>query len=58
MDHPEGASTNGDAVLELRGVSRQFGAVRALTDVSIDCRAGEVHILAHREIHGEEAGAA
>lgn len=34
-----------DLVLELRGVSRQFGAVRALTDVSFDCRAGEVHAL-------------
>ena len=32
-------------VLELRGVSRQFGAVRALTDVSFDCRAGEVHAV-------------
>ena len=34
-----------DLVLELLGVSRQFGAVRALTDVSFDCRAGEVHAL-------------
>ena len=34
-----------DLVLELHGVSRQFGAVRALTDVSFDCRAGEVHAL-------------
>lgn len=42
---PEGGSTTGDLVLELRGVSRQFGAVRALTDVSFDCRAGEVHAL-------------
>jgi ribose transport system ATP-binding protein len=32
-------------VLELTGVSRQFGAVRALTDVSFDCRAGEIHAL-------------
>ena len=32
-------------VLEIEGVSRQFGAVRALTDVSFDCRAGEVHAL-------------
>jgi ribose transport system ATP-binding protein len=32
-------------VLELSGISRQFGAVRALTDVSFDCRAGEVHAL-------------
>jgi ribose transport system ATP-binding protein len=35
----------GDVVLELTGVSRQFGAVRALTDVSFDCRAGEVHAV-------------
>jgi ribose transport system ATP-binding protein len=34
-----------EPVLEIRGVSRQFGAVRALTDVSFDCRAGEVHAL-------------
>jgi ribose transport system ATP-binding protein len=45
MNEPEGASTTGDAVLELSGVSRQFGAVRALTDVSFDCRAGEVHAV-------------
>ncbi|HEX2031630.1 MAG TPA: sugar ABC transporter ATP-binding protein [Actinomycetota bacterium] len=36
---------NGGLVLELRGVSRRFGAVRALTDVSLDCRAGEVHAV-------------
>jgi ribose transport system ATP-binding protein len=45
MTDPEGASRNGDVVLELRAVSRQFGAVRALTDVSFDCRAGEVHAV-------------
>lgn len=38
-------STDHELVLELAGVSRQFGAVRALTDVSFDCRAGEVHAL-------------
>lgn len=43
-DREEG-STRDDLVLELRGVSRQFGAVRALTDVSFDCRAGEVHAV-------------
>ncbi|HET7847134.1 MAG TPA: ATP-binding cassette domain-containing protein, partial [Acidimicrobiia bacterium] len=32
-------------MLELEGVYRQFGAVRALTDVSFDCRPGEVHAL-------------
>ncbi|HEY7469866.1 MAG TPA: sugar ABC transporter ATP-binding protein [Acidimicrobiia bacterium] len=42
---PRGGSAPGDLVLELTGVSRQFGAVRALTDVSFDCRAGEVHAL-------------
>jgi ribose transport system ATP-binding protein len=41
---PEGGSAGG-LVLELRGVSRQFGAVRALTDVSLDCRPGEVHAV-------------
>jgi ribose transport system ATP-binding protein len=40
-----GASASDELVLELRGVSRQFGAVRALTNVSFDCRAGEVHAL-------------
>ena len=34
-----------ELVLELEGVSRQFGAVRALTNVSFDCRAGEIHAL-------------
>jgi ribose transport system ATP-binding protein len=41
----EGGSATAVPVLELRGVSRQFGAVRALTDVSLDCRAGEVHAV-------------
>jgi ribose transport system ATP-binding protein len=40
-----GGSAPDGLVLELRGVSRQFGAVRALTDVGFDCRAGEVHAL-------------
>src|SRR4029077_2067696 len=40
-----GGPATSDLVLELRGVSRQFGAVRALSDVSFDCRAGEVHAL-------------
>jgi ribose transport system ATP-binding protein len=40
-----GESSVGDLVLEISGVSRQFGAVRALTDVSFDCRPGEVHAL-------------
>lgn len=45
---PNGGSAvpaDGEVVLELTGVSRQFGAVRALTNVSFDCRAGEIHAL-------------
>ena len=38
-------ATGSELVLELKGLSRQFGAVRALTDVSFDCRAGEIHAL-------------
>src|SRR3954468_20396731 len=33
------------AVLSLRGVSKAFGAVQALDDVSVECRAGEIHAL-------------
>jgi ABC-type sugar transport system ATPase subunit len=32
-------------VLSIRGASKAFGAVQALSDVSIDCRAGEIHAL-------------
>lgn len=32
-------------VLSLSGVSKSFGPVRALVDVSADCRAGEVHAV-------------
>jgi ribose transport system ATP-binding protein len=31
--------------LSLRGVSKRFGAVQAVRDVSVDCRAGEIHAL-------------
>ena len=32
-------------VLSVRGVSKAFGAVQALREVSVDCRAGEIHAL-------------
>jgi ribose transport system ATP-binding protein len=32
-------------VLSVRGLSKAYGAVQALRDVSIDCRAGEIHAL-------------
>ncbi len=43
--NPDNEASGHELVLELTGVSRQFGAVRALTDVSFDCRPGEVHAL-------------
>jgi ribose transport system ATP-binding protein len=33
------------SVLSLRNVSKAFGAVRALREVSVDCRTGEIHAL-------------
>jgi ribose transport system ATP-binding protein len=33
------------AELSVRGVSKAFGAVQALRDVSVECRAGEIHAL-------------
>ncbi len=32
-------------VLELQHISKQYGTVQALTDVSLDCRAGEIHAV-------------
>lgn len=32
-------------VLELEHISKQYGTVHALTDVSLDCRAGEIHAV-------------
>src|SRR5215471_20483962 len=32
-------------VLSMRGVSKAFGAVQALRDVSVDCHPGEIHAL-------------
>lgn len=42
MSNPGPASP---LVLSLRGVSKSFGAVQALRDVSFECRAGEIHAL-------------
>src|SRR6476661_7977692 len=33
------------AALSLRGVSKAFGAVQALRDVSVECSPGEIHAL-------------
>src|SRR5437764_3660084 len=32
-------------VLSVRGVSKAYGAVQALRDVTVDCHAGEIHAL-------------
>jgi D-xylose transport system ATP-binding protein len=39
------AASLGDAVLSLRGICKQFGAVSALADIDLDVRAGEVVAL-------------
>jgi ribose transport system ATP-binding protein len=40
------ATSNGDAVVAIRGVSKRFPGVQALEDVSLDVRPGEVHAVA------------
>ena len=32
-------------VLELQHISKQYGTVHALSDVSLDCRVGEIHAV-------------
>lgn len=44
MTHPSEAGPA--PVLALKGISKSFGAVRALRDVSLDLFPGEVHALA------------
>ena len=36
----------GDLVVSLEGVSKRYGPIQALADVSLELRAGEVHCLA------------
>ncbi len=39
------ARPDSEIVLSLQGISKQFGTVQALLDVSLDCRAGEIHAV-------------
>ena len=39
------ALPDGPPTLEMRGIGKSFPGVRALDDVSFDCRAGEVHVI-------------
>jgi energy-coupling factor transporter ATP-binding protein EcfA2 len=39
------AMPNGELLLRLRGISKQFGAVTALSDIELDVHAGEVVAL-------------
>ncbi len=39
------AAKHGDLILKLRGISKQFGAVTALSDIELDVHAGEVVAL-------------
>ncbi|RUZ75419.1 sugar ABC transporter ATP-binding protein [Mesorhizobium sp. M7A.F.Ca.US.006.01.1.1] len=45
IDPPDGPVPAGELVLSLRGVSKNFGAVSALTDIDLDVHAGEVVAL-------------
>jgi len=36
------SAPSGEVVLSLRGISKHFGAVSALTDIDLDVHAGEV----------------
>ncbi|MFN8562875.1 MAG: ATP-binding cassette domain-containing protein [Anaerolineae bacterium] len=40
-----GETPASEVVLSLQGISKQYGAVQALADVSLDCRAGEIHAV-------------
>jgi rhamnose transport system ATP-binding protein len=42
---PDPAMESGPPRVELRGISKRFGATAALTDVSMNLRAGEIHAL-------------
>lgn len=42
---PEAVDVDVDMLLSVRKVSRQFPGVQALTDMDLDVRAGEVHVL-------------
>jgi rhamnose transport system ATP-binding protein len=42
---PDPATVSVPSRVELRGISKRFGATAALTDVSMDLRAGEIHAL-------------
>ncbi|RWE75861.1 ATP-binding cassette domain-containing protein [Mesorhizobium sp.] len=44
-ESPEGSASVGELVLSLRGISKNFGAVSALTDIDLDVHAGEVVAL-------------
>jgi len=39
------AKPQSEIVLSLQGISKQYGAVQALNNVSLECRAGEVHAV-------------
>ncbi|WP_445253710.1 sugar ABC transporter ATP-binding protein [Ochrobactrum sp. MYb379] len=43
--HDASAPQSGSTVLEMHNISKTFGAVKALRDVNLDVRAGEVHAL-------------
>jgi D-xylose transport system ATP-binding protein len=45
MNHTNPSRDHGELILQLRGISKQFGAVTALEDIELDVHAGEVVAL-------------
>src|SRR5262245_26639056 len=50
-----GVPSPASPVVTRRGVSNAIGAVQALRDVSVDCRAGEIHALVGENGSGKSA---
>jgi ribose transport system ATP-binding protein len=42
---PPRNTPEGEIILSLQGVSKRYGAVQAVKDVSLECRAGEIHAV-------------
>jgi putative multiple sugar transport system ATP-binding protein len=47
QDRPGGAADGaaGDLILQMRGISKEFPGVKALSDVTLEVRRGEVHAI-------------
>ena len=42
---PPQNTPEGEIILSLQGVSKRYGAVQAVRDITLECRAGEIHAV-------------